>query len=446
MGYLEDGALRTEAVHRFVTPIVEDGERLVWDLEALWSELAAGLEAARAVAPRLRSLSVDSWGVDYVRVDRVGRPVGRSYCYRDPRTTGVMEAVLDRLPAKRIYEATGIQFMPINTLYQVVAELRDEPELAAPTTQRLPIADYFNFRFSGRPVSEISLASTTQLMRVGVPRWATELLDPLSIPASGWPDIVPSGSLLGEADGIHVVATCSHDTGCAVAATPGAPEQAWAYISCGTWSLLGVEVTTPIVTERARRAGFTNEAGLDGTIRFLKNLTGLWALQECVREWRLEGPDVYDVLLEEAEHAGPAVGVIDLEDPRFLNRGDMEERIRAACVERGLALPGNRGALTRLILESIADSYRRTIPALEELTGRPVEVIHLVGGGSQNELLCRLTARACRRPVVAGPVEATAFGNLLIQMRTLGDLPAGLTIRDVVRASAPLKSYRPEAL
>ncbi len=445
VGHLDGTKLRMEVVHRFATPIFEEEERLYWDLDALWIELTYGLEAARQVAPALRSLSVDSWGVDYVPVGYDALPIRRAYCYRDPRTDGLPEAVFRIVPPNVIYEATGIQFMSINTLYQILDDVLREPGLIPLTAYRLPIADYFNFRFSGRPASEVSLASTTQLMRVGTRQWASEIFEPLGLPLTGWPEIVDSGTVLGEYDGLRVVAGCSHDTGCAVAATPGGLGEAWAYISCGTWSLLGVELTAPILGDSAREAGFTNEAGLGGTIRFLKNLTGLWALQECVREWGLEGDDVYDQLDAQAEAAPAPQGPLDLEDARFLARGNMESRLHDACREAGIAVPASRGETTRLILESIADSYRRTFLTLEHLLGRRIDTIHLVGGGSRNTLLCRLTADTCSRRVVAGPVEATAAGNLLIQMLALGDLPRDRSLRDVVRASFPIEVYEPRA-
>ena len=297
------------------------------------------------------------------------------------------------------------------------------------------------------------MASTTQLMDVRTRQWSRGLMERFGLEPSRWPDIVPSGTPLGQASPaseLEVVASCSHDTGSAVAAAPArAPDGRWVFISCGTWSLMGVERATPLLTEAAREAGFTNEAGLDGTIRFLKNLTGLWVLQECMREWQAERRVDWAALEREAraeQHAGSSTGeaITDLEDGRFLPRGPMEARIHAYMSERGPGTLDSRGAIVLAILSSIAASYRRTLDELERVTGATYERIHLFGGGSRNALLCELTATACRLEVVAGPVEATAMGNLLIQARAMGDLPEGASIRDIAAASSRLRIYRPE--
>jgi rhamnulokinase len=443
LGTLDGGVMRMEELHRFATPIVERGEHLFWDVETLWEELQTGLRKALDVAPDLRSLSVDSWAVDYVPLGDDGEPLRLPYCYRDSRTEGVMERAFDTLSAEALYRHTGIQFLPFNTLYQVLADRVEAPDVLQRVGTHLLIADYFNYRFSGRPAIEASMASTTQLVDVRTQRWSDDLFEVFGLDRSQWPEIVPAGSRLGparEAPEVSIVASCSHDTASAVAATPAAQETGWAYVSCGTWSLLGTERTEPILTDEARTAGFTHEAGLDGTIRFLKNLTGLWALQECARAW---GVTDWAALEAEAAEAEPPRAPIDLEDARFLPRGEMEARIRAYCREHGQPVPESRGQTARLILESIADSYRRAVGDLERVTDEAISTLHLVGGGSQNDLLCRLTAEACGVRVVAGPAEATALGNLLIQARTMGDLPNGLTIRDVALRSSDLRTYLP---
>jgi rhamnulokinase len=456
LGTLAEGRLEMTELHRFTTPILEIGDHLFWDVEAVWTELHTGLGKARAAAPGLRSLSVDSWAVDYVSLDATGAPVRNPHCYRDPRTEGIMERALEVVPAHEIYSATGIQFLPFNTLYQLLAEADHAGEEGdGGVVWCLPIADYFNYRFSGRQAVEVSMASTTQLMDVNTRQWSASLMQQFGLEQFLWPEIVPSATRLGSAlqdSSVEVVATCSHDTGCAVAAAPAAePADKWAYISCGTWSLMGVERNSPLLTASAREAGFTNEAGLDGTIRFLKNLTGLWVLQECMREWRMWNRIDWPDLEREARAAlreGRRIsenGFINLEDSLFLPRGPMEERIHTHCRKHGLRKLESRGEIVLAILASIAESYRRTLDELERITGVACDKVHLFGGGSQNALLCELTADACRCDVVAGPVEATAMGNLLIQARAMGDLPTGASVRDVSAASSTLELYLPDS-
>jgi len=454
LGTLRDGRMEMEAVHRFETPMFEDGDRLYWDLEALEVEVETGVQKGLDAAPALRSVSVDSWAVDTVPLDADGQPLRDPYCYRDPRTQTVMDDVLTAELREEIYDITGIQFLPINTLYQVLADQRMEPELVERTALRLSIADYLHYRLCGEAVAERSMASTTQLLDVRTGDWATGLMGRLGIDPDTWPRVVPPATRHGplrvpevaDGDPPTVVAGCTHDTACAVAATPADPDgPPWAYISCGTWSLLGVERAAPLLTDAAREADFTNELGLDGTVRFLKNLTGLWVLQECERAWTAEGQNVdYDTLQREARAAEPH-GTIDLDDARFLERGEMPQKIEAYCRKHDQPVPSTRGEVARLVLESLAADYRDKLKVLEDVLDERIEVVHLMGGGSRNELLCQWTADATGRRVVAGPAEATALGNLLIQARVMGGLPAGTTIRDVVRASTGLRPYEPAA-
>lgn len=448
LGRLQEGRMLLEVVHRFPTPLLETNGRLTWDHEALWDALQQGLHEAQAIAPNLRSVSVDSWAVDYVPLDQEGHVLRPPYAYRDPIRNTYMDKALQQVPADLIYAKTGIQFLPFNTLYQVLADQDLAPEEVAQTANRLLIADYFNHRFGGDPVVDLSMASTTQVMDARTQSWSHEVLQAFDLPEGGWPSIVPCGTRIGQLHGhpeTAVIASCSHDTAAAVAAVPAhEADGLWAYISCGTWSLMGVEVKDPLLTQAAQQAGFTNEAGVDGTIRFLKNLTGLWALQECMRAWQADDPTLtYPDLLQSAA-AMPSLGIIiDLEDPVFLPRGDMIERLQTYCHTHDQPIPKTHGDITRAILENIARSYRRTLQVLEALFNTRIDPIHLVGGGSQNGLLCQLTADACQRTVIAGPVEATALGNLLVQAQTLGDLPTGMTARAVARASSNLTTYSP---
>ncbi len=438
LGTLEGGAMALEVVHRFETPIIEDGDHLFWDAGALWSELQDGLQKAISRAPDLRSLSVDSWAVDYVPLNEEGWPMRNPFCYRDPRTNGLMERAFETMPPAEIYRHTGIQFLPFNTLFQLLAEIETS------AWRFLTIADYFNYRFSGRAVIDTSMASTTQMMDVRTGDWSRPIMEAFGIDAEKWPPIVPPGTRLGpchEAPDVQVVASCSHDTASAVAAAPATSESGrWAFISCGTWSLLGAERTSPILSHEARQAGFTNEAGLDGTIRFLTNLTGLWALQECAREWTETD---WAALENEARAASPVRAFIDLDDPRFVARGNMQQRLHEYCREHDIPIPERRGGLVRMILASVAESYRRALDDLESVAGEAYETLHLFGGGSMNSLLCELTAEACGKRVAAGPVEATALGNLLVQARTMGDLPDGNTVREAAVRSTDVKVYAP---
>lgn len=444
LGSFDGASMRMDELHRFKTPLLEEAGGLFWDQEAIWREIQHGLALARGIAPDLRSVSVDSWGVDYVPMGADGKPLRNAHCYRDPRTLDIQEVLNQRIPPDALYATTGIHPMEINTLYQVLADQTQAPEVFAGTAQRLMIADYFNYRLSGRAVAEVSLASTTQLMDARTRDWAADMMHRLDIAPGSWPPIVPSGTRLDGAD-IVVIAGCSHDTACAVAAVPVAHEEAgdWAYLSCGTWSLLGVERAEPVLTDAAREAGLTNEAGIGGAIRLLTNLTGLWVLQECEREWKAEGMQfTYADLIGEAAAARP-IDPIDLNETRFGLRGEMQDKIAAYCGEQGLVPPASRGEVVRMILESLADGYRRTIRLIEDVTEAEINTLYIVGGGSRNALLCQLTADRCACRVQAGPAEATALGNLLIQAWAMGDIPHGMTIRDVVRQSTDIRTYSP---
>ena len=454
VGTLEGAAMTLNEVHRFPTPLVEEAGHLYWDIDSLWEEIRRGLAKALAVAPTLRSVSVDSWAVDYVPLDRDGRPVRRPYAYRDPRTKGrLATAIALAGGADKLYARTGIQFMEINTLPQIVADLADEPELVSRTAQRLLIAEYFLYCLCGSAVAERTMASTTQLMDAHSGDWAWDLIQAIGDDSKRWPRIVPAGTVLGAvrpdlmpldaSDPPLVVAGCAHDTAAAVAAVP-ALESPWVYISSGTWSLVGVELNAPILTTAARDAGFTNEAGLDGTVRFLKNRTGMWIIEECLREWsaNAERPS-YDALMADAADAQFTGGTLDLNTPEFGERGRMTEKLERACRARGIRVPSNRGALVRLVLESLAASYAQTLDELALITGQRAELVHIVGGGARNELLNQLTANAGGCVVIAGPAEATVLGNLLVQAHALGALPPGLSVRDAARSNITLARYYP---
>jgi len=459
LGRLQDGRLALEEMHRFPNGPVPVAGSMRWDVERIFGELKIGLAltSARLKATggaAVSSLSVDSWGVDYVLM-RSGLAVTRPYHYRDPRTEAAYAAVRETGLGDEIFSETGIQFMPINTLYQLLAHRQHQPEQLAEADQFLMIADYFNALFSGVGVAERSLASTTQIYNPVTGRWSAELLSRFGLPNTLFPPLVDSGTVLGplsseiaEETGLHgveVLATCSHDTAAAVAAVP-AENDDWAFLSSGTWSLLGVELPRPLINADAQ-AAFTNEIGWGGTVRFLKNIAGLWIVQECRRAWLAEGQDFsYDALTQMAGDAPPFRSLLRPDDARFLAPGGMPAKVRDFCRQTGQAIPETPGQIVRCALESLALSYRQTLEQAGTLTGRTLRLrrLHIVGGGSQNALLNRFAADATGKAVLAGPAEATAIGNLLLQAVTLGHLGSLTDLRQTVRASFPVQTFEPK--
>jgi rhamnulokinase len=453
LGTLENGHVSLEDLHRFPNRVLTEKEHIFWDLAHLEKEIFAGLEKAAQRNLPISGISTDSWGVDYVLLDAQGNALGLPYCYRDARTADSPARLFKTLPFPDIYEETGIQFMAINTIYHLEAQQQADPTVLAGTDHLLNIADYLNAKFCGVEVAEESLASTTQLYNPKTRDWSDKIIAALRLKKSLFPKIVPSGTVLGPVTGTlknhsslaqaKVVATCSHDTGCAVAAVPATGED-WAYLSSGTWSLLGAELSSPVVTEAAREAGFTNEVGIGSTIRFLKNIAGLWVLQESRRAWEAAGQVfTYEELTRLAVENGPAAAHISLQDPRFLAPGDMPHKIVAFCRETGQPVPESPGQFTRTILESLALTYAGTLSLLENLVGRKFEKLHIVGGGSRSALLNQLAADATGIPVIAGPVEATAVGNILIQALALGHLESTGHLRQIVEKSFPTQVFTP---
>lgn len=444
-----------EELHRFPNGPVEEGGALHWDAGRLWHEIQAGIAAytAREAAP-LAGIGIDTWAVDYGLLDAEGRLLGNPYHYRDRRTEGVPAWVDAHIPPAELYALTGIQRLPLNTLYQLAAAARaSDPQLAAAATLLL-MPDLFHYWLTGRKVAEYTNATTTMFLDAHARRWATDLLERLSLPTHILPPIVAPGTILGAVQPglaaalglrheLPVIAVGTHDTASAVAAVPGLDERS-AYISSGTWSLVGVELAEPVLSEQARRLNFTNEGGVGGTIRFLKNVGGLWLLQECQRRWREEGRDYrWPELVALAEAATPLRSLVDPDAPEFLHVGDMPATIRAYCRRTRQPEPEDVGATVRCCLESLALKYRWVIEALEGLTDRRIETVRVVGGGSQNALLCQLTADACKRPVIAGPAEGTALGNLIVQAVATGHLPDLAAGRHAAGASVPQTIYTP---
>ncbi|MEO5818291.1 MAG: rhamnulokinase family protein [Gemmatimonadaceae bacterium] len=453
LGTLDGSMMRMEEIHRFRTPLIEEHGHLYWDIEAIWADIRTAVANAFDADGQLLSISVDSWAVDYVPLDANGRALRNPYCYRDPRTSGRLETAI-RLAggADALYDRTGIQFLPFNTLPQVIADLEDEPELVRVTATRLLIAEYFLYRLSGRMVAEATMASTTQLVEARTGEWATSLIAAIGDDAKRWPTIVPCGTALGPllpelvpSDALVapiILATCAHDTAAAVAAVPATSGRHWAFISSGTWSLVGAELESPVLMRAAREAGFTNEAGLDGTVRFLSNRAGMWVLEECRREWAEEGVRLsHDELLRAAESATSIGDVVDLNAPGFAERGGMVAKLSAACRAKHIGIPTTHGDTARLIIESIAASHANALAELSSLTGTPVDDVHIVGGGAMNDLLNQLTADRSERRVLAGPDEATVLGNLLVQARALGRLPPGVSVREAARSSTRIREF-----
>jgi len=453
-GQICDGKLAFEEIHRFPNGPINVDDSLHWDVTKIFDELKIGLQKVADQNLNVASISVDTWGVDYVLVGDDGEMLGQPFNYRDARTDSIFSAAVEQAGRNLIFAETGIQFMQINTLYQLIAENQNEPERLRSAKFFLTIADYFNYRLSGVPSIEESLASTTQLFNPISKQWSIKLCEVFDLPKHVFPPTCSSGTKLGmllpelviapSFSDTQVIASCSHDTAAAVAAVPAKQSQDWAFLSSGTWSLIGVELDHPLLTDEARELDFTNEAGFGGTTRFLKNIIGLWILQECRREWSEAGEHLdYDDLSQLAEQAEPLRSLINPNDPRFLKPDGMPERIVQFCRETKQPEPETPGQFARCILESLALLYKKKLDALEQLTGRKIETLHIVGGGSNSSLLNKFTANASGRTVVAGPVEATAIGNLLIQAIALGDLNSLAELREVVRNSTELKTFQP---
>lgn len=452
LGSLDNEHLMLEELHRFAnTPITKDGG-LHWNVAALWEELKTGLRLAAARRLPITSISTDSWGLDYMLFDAQGAVMSPTFHYRDARTARGVAAALTKVDQATIFAETGIQFLPLNTIFQLMAEA---PERLEGASQLLMMADGFNFLLSGVAVGEESSASTSQLYHPRTRTWSMRLIRALGLPERLFPPITPSGTRLGpltkalqEETGltdVEVVAGCSHDTGAAVAAVP-AEGGSWAYLSSGTWSLLGVELPAPLLSEQCRELNFTNEMGYGGTVRLLKNIVGLWLVQECRRAWARDGQEFdYATLATLAREAPPFVSLINPEDTRFLAPANMPEAIAEFCRETGQPTPTSPGATIRCALESLALCYRRTIRQVEQLIGKRIERLHIVGGGSRNAVLNELTANVLQIPVVTGPVEATAAGNVLIQAMALGHLPSLEAARAIVRRSSAVATVMPDS-
>jgi rhamnulokinase len=436
------------------------GGTIYWDLPRLWDEAKNCLRRAAATCPRLSGVGVDTWGVDFGLIGRGDTLLGNPVHYRDARTDGMMGAAFSAIDRERLYGITGLQFLPFNTVYQLLALARSDSPLLEVAETMLMMPDLFGWLLTGRRAGEYTDASTTQLLDAESRGWSGEICEALGLPRSILPELIEPGTELGPlapalAEELSiapfpVLATAGHDTASAVAAVPvtGASARSnppdWCYLSSGTWSLLGAEVAGPVINAQTLAANFTNEGGVGGTIRLLKNIMGLWLVQECRRTWAKAGQELsYDVLIPKAETAPAFASLIDPDHASFLAPGDMPARIAAYCERTGQPVPGDEGSFIRCCLESLALKYRWAIERLEAILGTRIRTIHVVGGGTKNTLLCQFTADACGRPVHAGPVEATAIGNILMQAIGRGELGSVADLRTVVARSFPVTVYEP---
>ncbi|MCU1524077.1 MAG: rhamnulokinase [Microbacteriaceae bacterium] len=452
LGHVAHNELAVRPIARFANQPVHTIDGLHWDVLGLYRGALEGLTAAVREEPGLASIGIDSWAVDYALL-RNGRMLGEPYHYRDGRTAAGVAAVHAVVPAEELYRLNGLQHLPFNTLFQLAADQR--AGALDPADTMLLVPDLLAYWLTGEQVAERTNASTTGLLSLGGGSWNDDLIGRLGLPRSLFRDLAEPGSTLGsllpevaEALGssraIAVTAVGSHDTASAIVAVPAADEN-FAYISCGTWGLVGVELERAVVSEDSRLANFTNEDGVDGRVRYLHNVMGLWLLSESVRTWERGGEAIdLPALLAQAAAVSTPVPVFDANDPGFLAPGDMPRRIADHCRGRGLAIPGTRAELVRSIIVSLATAFASAVEQAGELSGTTVSVIHLVGGGAQNELLCQLTADLSGRPVVAGPVEATAIGNVLVQARAQGFVNGSLeALRALVRLAFSPTVYLP---
>ena len=457
VGQFDGDKLDLKPIHRFANGPVKVFDSLYWDVLRLWAELKEGLAVYRRDYGReLASIGLDTWGVDFALLGRKDVLLGLPHNYRDPRTSGMMDAAFARVPRDEVFAQTGIQFMEINTLYQLLAmKLGDDPLLEQAQTL-LMIPDLFNFWFTGVKAVEFSIATTTQFYDPRRADWAYPLLGKLGLPGHILPEVKQPGTVLGPLlsgvaeetglAGVQVIAPACHDTGSAVAGVPATGAD-FAYISSGTWSLMGVETRQPVITADSLAFNFTNEGGVCNTFRLLKNIMGLWLVQQCRRTWQQEGQELtYTDLTNLAAQAAPFGALVNPDFTEFLRPGDMPARIRAYCQRTGQVPPESKGEMVRCALESLALRYRWVLEKLELMLGRTLKEIHIVGGGCQNQLLCQLAADATQRVVLAGPVEATAAGNVLMQAISSGQIGSLAEGREVVRRSFEVTTYEPRVV
>ena len=455
-GHFDGSRLTLEEIHRFANQPTQALGTLHWDVLRLWHEIQDGLAKLARSEARVQSIGVDTWGVDFGLVDERGRLLGNPVHYRDKRHDGWMQRAIDTVGRDAIFGPTGLQFMPFNTLFQLLALRDQEPQVLASAQRLLFMPDLLHFWLSGQRACEYTIASTSQMLDARERDWSSQLLQRFDLPPQVLGDIIQPGTSIGKlhssvtratglSEDVQIVLPGSHDTASAVVAVPAEGED-WAYLSSGTWSLMGLELSQPLIDERVAALNFTNEGGVGGTIRFLKNIAGLWLVQGVRRSLAKRGREIsYSELTALAAQAPALQVLVEPDDPSFSAPDDMALAIQEYATHTNQSPPRDEGALVRCCLESLALKYRWTLERLEELRGRRLEVLHIVGGGVQNELLCQWTADCLGRTVIAGPVEATAIGNLLTQAIGAGELRNLEEVRAVVRASFEAKRFEPNA-
>jgi rhamnulokinase len=455
LGMVSAEKIRLEEIHRFTNGPIEQNGTLRWDFPRLIAEVKNGIGKAVKHAHNIAGIGVDSWGVDFGLLDEKGELIENPYHYRDSRTNGMIEKACELMPKREIYEHTGIQFMQLNTVYQLLSMRLSDSSALKKAKRLIFMADLVSYFLSGNSFAEYTLASTSQLMDMRTGKWSRTIFQKLNLPLEIMPEIIPPATVIGALTekaakeigcaAIPVIAVGSHDTASAVASVPGEEKTCWAYLSSGTWSLMGVESPAAVIGDKTFSCPFTNEGGVNGKIRLLKNIMGLWLLQECKKQWQKDGYDLsYDQLSALAAKAKPAPAAIDVDDSCFLSPGNMPRRINEHLTKTGQPAIDDRGQMARAILENLAIKFAETIKQLEEVTGKRIDFLHVVGGGSQNTLLNQLTSNATGKIVTAGPVEATAIGNILLQAKAVGQITGISQARNLVRRCFAPKKFLPE--
>ena len=452
-GTLSDGKIKLEEISRFSNGIIPVGDHFHWNILGIYNILRNSLKTlAQEGKYKPVSIGIDTWGVDFGLLAKDGSLLGEPYAYRDPHTNGMMEEYFKLVPREKVYDLTGIQFMQFNSLFQLFAMKRNNSSLLESASDLLFLPDLLNYLFTGVKKAEFTIASTSQMLNPKTMNWASELFDAFGAPVSLMQEIVLPGTIVGTLSEtiaketgigkIPVVAVGAHDTASAIAAVPAEGEN-WAYLSSGTWSLMGIETRKAIVNKETEAMNFTNEGGIEGTFRFLKNITGMWLMEQCRKDWEHYNYS-YDQLDDLAKAEKPFLSIVDPDAPDFMNPENMAEAIKGFCSRTGQKTPETPAQFVRCIYDSLALKYRHVIELLKKVSPHPIEKLHVIGGGSKNTYLCQLTANAIGMPVIAGPSEGTSMGNLLVQAMAMGHLKSLADIRKVVRNSIETKTYLPQ--